>query len=411
MPGISNALSAAMSGMGPAALANPWMAAMGPMMGMLGGIMGNSALSSGMSDIKGLTKYNPYNLSGDFGSVAFGKGAGGATLDPMQQMLRQMLGGSAASMFGGGQMFNQGDFQNALAGNNITGAMQNQNGLLSQMMGNSAFGGLGQIAGNAGGLNSMFSQMLAGGPQDMSGGAMGGLMGMGLQNLQNAGNLSGANGLIQQQLDAQRLLAQPYEDNLRNQFANQEFMKTRGATTGAFGRQSDLQDNLLRADAQRVLGAQGLGLQAQQQLGQLGGQQMGLGQGFLGQNLDFFNQLGNQAQGFGQLGMGAEGMGFGQMLQALQQNQSSGQQRLGNAMNLFGLGNSTFNQSFGQGLGAMGSINDQNSFLLQGLLGSMNAESNRIGSTGLHAQALGGLAQAQGGLLGGLMGGIGGLFN
>ncbi len=379
---------------------------LGPLFGSLGGLFANNALSGSSRQLRRRMASNPTSVFGPFGNLLFRGNQAFVHEDGAMSAMRDMLGSQGLGLLGGG-LFNNANFQSAFNNNDIQGAFQGADSALQQQIGNTAFGGLEGLFNNASGLSNLFSQQLAQGPQDLTGGFQNALFQQGFDTLNSAGDLSG---LIQQNLDASRLLAEPFETNLVNRFNNQEFMRTGGGTSGAFDRQSDLQDNLLRSDAQRVLGAQQLGLQGQGQLQQLGLGQLGLGSNIMGQNLGFFNNLGGLAQGFSGLASGLEGQQFGQMLQSLQQNQSAGQQRLSNALGLFGLGNDTFAQNFNLGLGAHSSILGQNQGMLQGILGLLNADANRIGAQGQFSGALAGLGSQRGGLLGGLLGGIGSLF-
>jgi hypothetical protein len=85
--------------------------------------------------------------------------------------------------------------------------------------------------------------------------------------------------------------------------------------------------------------------------------------------------------------MGTEQLGFSQALQGLQQNQSAGQQRLQNAMNLFGLGSEQFQQGqqgrrqdFLTGLQGQEGLNQQQQLMQQLFLGSLGADAQRIGA-------------------------------
>ena len=57
-------------------------------------------------------------------------------------------------------------------------------------------------------------------------------------------------------------------------------------------------------------------------------------------------------------------------------------------------------------LAAQGAISGMDQLGLQGILGLLNAEANRIGATGMHAQGLGQIGQSRGGLFSGLLGGL-----
>ena len=127
----------------------------------------------------------------------------------------------------------------------------------------------------------------------------------------------------------------------------------------------------------------------------------------LGQNLGQFNQNTNFANQFGQAAQGNEQQQFMQMLQAMGQNQSSGQQRLTNSMNLFGLGRDTQNTAFNQGLAGQGALQANDQMFANLFLGQQNADANRIGAQALNSQSLASLASGQGGAGSGLFGGIG----
>jgi len=384
---------------------------------VIGAWMANEEQGRTTDKLGNAQRSNPAELSGPFGTVDWTRYGGGVqgqvNEDPLSSMFRAMNAGGGLGLLGGG-MANNPDLMRALTDNNMQGAMQNAQGQLGQQAGSSAFGGLGGLFNTGSAVNSGFANQLGSlaqnGPQDFSGGIMGGLQGGGLMNMFNASNLNGSSGLVQQQLDAQRNLAAPWEENQRNMFANNEFLKTAGATSGAGNRTNQFFDNVLRNDSSRVLGAQQLGLQAQNQLGQLGMGMMGQGNDlFMGQ---YGQQSSNALQGFGMSGqqaMGAEGQQFQQLMQALQQNQSAGQQRLGNAMGMFGLGKDTFESQFGLGLQSQQANLNQNQYLSQLMLGLLNADANRIGGAGQFANA-----QQQGGSglgIGSLFSSIGGMFD
>lgn len=318
----------------------------------LAGFFGSeNFLSRGRKRLRKMARFNPLDLFGPFGSIGINREGGTAIESPQLQAFRQAIGQGGLNFLGGG-IFNDPNFQDAFQSNNIRGALDFSNALNSTGIDASAF--------------------------DTSGTANS-LLGLGFGALGSAGDVSG---LINQNLDASRLLAEPFENQLVNRFNNQEFMRTGGATTGAFDRQSDLQDNLLRADAQRVLNAQQLGLQEQSFLG-------GLGTNLIGQ------------------GLNENASNFGRAFQSLGQFQTAGNQRLQNAFNLFGLGSNTLQSQFGLGLGAQDSLLNQNRFFLDAILGSANAESSRIGATSGFANAMAKLYGQSASNVGGFLGGIG----
>jgi hypothetical protein len=147
--------------------------------------------------------------------------------------------------------------------------------------------------------------------------------------------------------------------------------------------------------------------QQQNFLGNLGSQQMGMGQGFLGQNLNQFNQNVQQQ-------MGIEGQQFGQNMQQLGFNASQGQNRLNAAQGMFGMGADTFNQSFGLGLSGADSLTGMNAFGLSAARTPQELQAQVLQGSGQSAAALGGAGEARagaaGGMFGGLASGISGLF-
>jgi len=372
---------------------------------LAGGMMANKTLAGGQNMIKDMTAFNPTNMSGSpMGSWATSHGTNYFTPSNQFSGLASGLGTAGAGLLGGG-LYNDPQLQQALAGMNLPGHYQDaQQGLMQQAFSNynapmfqQGMGNMSQLGNQAAGIAGM-------GPQDTSGGMQQGLFQGGAQNLMQAGNTSG---LVQQQLDASRALAQPGEDRLFNKVQDRLFAQGRMGTTGGSQEFGEAINQIGMADQQRIMNAQQLGMQNQQQLGQLGLGQMQAGTGLMGQNWQNWMGAGQNAQGFaGQLGQ-MEGQGFNQNLQALQQNQTAGQNRLQNAMGLFGMGRQTLEGQAGLGGTLANAYTGLMGLPMQGTLGLLNAEANRIGATGMHAQALGQGAQAQGGLLGGLMGGLG----
>lgn len=369
--------------------------------GLLSGLLGNSQIEEAQGQVQDLSQFNPFQGNiGGLGSFGFANGRGSLQLDPGLQQSQAGLASILPGLLGGGFSGANDLQQGRQVGGGIGGAagfaQQQNNQLANPFFNQSSFANNMQ---NIGGLGNIFANNVAGGPQDFSGGAFGNLLQGGQNNLAQAGNTSG---LVQQNLDASRALAQPFEQNLINNFRNSEFSATRGATSGSGTREDNVIRQLGIADNQRIANAQGLGLQNQQQLGQIGLGQLGQAQGFLGQNLGQFNQNVGAAQGFGQLGAGLENQGFLQQLQALGQNQSAGNNRLQNALSIFNTQTGAFNDSVGLGLGGIGQQTGIGELGLQGVLGLLNAEANRIGATQGHAQALGQLGSASGGFLSGL---------
>ena len=336
-----------------------WAAAIQAAISLYGQNQMKAQIQDGQKTISGMAEFNPQQVQGPMGHFFQ---PGNTTMQAEETAgsaaNRGVLGAMNPNLLGGG-MFNMNNFQNAFQSGtaDMNPAFQNAQQGLGQQMGQSAFGNLGQMHQ--------------------------GMLGMASNAFGQAGN---QDALIQQQLAASNALAAPGENDLINRTQNRLFSQGRLGSTGGSQEFGNTIGSIQQQRNQRVLGAQGLGLQQQGQL-----QNFGLG----------------AMQQAGQF----EGQGFGQMLGSLQQNQSAGQQRLQNANNMFGLGRDTFGQQFGLGLqGQQGQLNQDN-FLMQSILGLMNSENGRIGATGMHASALGNLfgggAAATGGAMGGLANSIG----
>lgn len=365
----------------------------GGMSSLIGGLGG---LFGGLADNKEFQQANnQINQNAGFGdqSANFGFGSGFAGADgqnnfqlggPEQQLL-QMLQGSSGNLLGGG-LFNNQNFQQAFGQNDIAGALGQAQGALGQQAGNSAFGGLGQLFNQSQGLSQGFANQVSQGPQDQTGGLMGQLMGSGFANQQAAGDQSG---LFNQSLNTQRAAAQNggLLDTAINKFRDAGFATGRSGTSGG----ARDQEGFLNSIAQQDLGFQNNAFgQAQQRsnfLGNLGSQQIGQGSGLLGQNLGQFNQQAQFANLFGQQAQSAEGQGFNQMLQSLQQNQSAGNQRLQNAQGLFGLGADVQGQQIGLGQSGFGQGLNQQQMIMQFMNQLRAGENDRIQATGQHSQA------------------------
>lgn len=302
---------------------------LGGLMGLAGLFSGGSHLKNASRDIRDLAAFNPSGIQSPFGNLMFAGGTARFQDSPQNALIRAGLSGGAGALLGGG-IFNDPILQSALQSNDLAGAFQ--------------------------------------GAQSVSDFGAGGLGALGFDALMQAQDQSG---LINQQLEASRALAAPFENQARLQLFDD--LNNKGLlshTTGAdflnkFG------TGLGLADSQRVLNAQTLGL--------------------------------NQQANLRNFGTGAIGQGFNQAM-------TTGQQRLQNAMGLFGLGTDTFANQFGLGLGAAGASQNADSLVLQAILGNLNAEANRIGATQGHAQAIGSLGSQRGSLFGSFFSGLGGLF-
>lgn len=376
----------------------------------LGGLLGFGANARENAQLRGditdLTQFNPSSFNG--GGFGVNPANGNVFMDQLNQALRGGAGAGALAGFGGG-LFNNQSLQEGLGGLDFGGAISGVNNAFGQQA--SPFfnqGTFNQNAGNVSALGNMFASNVAGGPQDFSGGLQSSLFGQGAGNLSAAGDQSA---LFNQSLATQRAAAQPQQDRLFNRLQDRLFATGQLGSTGG----SQQLEGFFNAANQQDLGFQnnafGQAQQQQQFLAGLGQNQIGLGQNFLGQNLGQFNQNAGLAAQFAGLGGQLEGQGFGQQLGALQQNQAGAAGRLQNMQGLLGFGAGLQNQGFTQGLQGGGFLLDQAGFGRDTLINLLNAEANRIGATGLHAQALGSLGgSGSGGFLSGALGAIGGLF-
>ena len=353
--------------------------------GLFGGAQGLKDLKQGTKDIKGLPGMQQQGIGGNFGQVG---GNGQFLASQGIQNQQSALQGLSPALLSGG-LFNDQNFQNAFQNNDIAGALGQANQGFSQQSGNTAFGGMGGLMGQLQGSLG----------QDFSGGLQNQLFGQGMQNQMAAGDQSA---LFNQSLATQRAAAQPQMDRQTNRLQDQLFAK------GLLGQNSTATGEAFRglgeAHAQADLGFQnnafGQSQQMAQFLGQLGGQQMGQGQQFLGQNMNQFNQnIGQQ--------MGLEGQGFNQNLQGMNFNASQGQNRLAAAQGLFGLGNDVMGQNVGLGLGASDSLLAMNQFGLDAARSPAELQAALLQGSGQHSGAIANLAQAQADASGGLFGGIG----
>jgi hypothetical protein len=356
----------------------------------------DSSKLGAIGDISNLAAFNPFAAQTGAGQFSFGQGAGSFNENMQTQAMRQALNQQMAQGFGGG-MLNDPNLQAAMQGNNIGGAMNqaNQASMMGVMPGVDPsiqnFFNLGRDLGQGFDPRS---------PQDMSGGQMGQLRSAGIQNQMAAGDFTG---LQNSELATMRAAAQPELDRQRQSMEKSLFAK--GMLGGGSTQTGEAFRGLAEAQGQQDLGFQqeafNRAAQRSSLLGNLG----------LGQTLGAQQNLIQNMMGANQLGSGALGQQFQQQFQGIGQMQSAGNQRLQNALNLFGVGQGAQQQGFGQGLQSAQQLQNMNQFGLTGILGLLNAEANRIGGTGAHAQALGQVGQNQGGFLGGIMGGIGDLFS
>lgn len=374
---------------------------LGDLAGGLGGLFDSQQQQQRISGIEDRAQFQPQTFSagGVSGGLSGTNTSGQFTGN--EALIQQLLGGAGASMLGGQTGFGTGGLNQFLSqGLNIGNQFGQTAGLLNQQLGNTAFGGLGGMAGTAGMLGNQFAGQLMGGPQDFSGGAMSGLLGGGMQNIGAAGN---QDALRQQFLGSQRASAEGGINQAINRLQDRQFAQGRMGSTGGAQETQSFLDALAQQDLGFQNNAFGLAQSEAGRLGQLGLGQVGQGAGLLGQNLGQFNQAGQMAQGFMGLGAGLEGQQFGQNLQSLGQNQSAGLQRLQSAQGLLGMGSDIFGGAQARGLGALDLGSQRQASLRDFMLGLRNAESDRIQAAGASSQALAG---AQGGGTGGFLGGL-----
>jgi len=369
----------------------------------LGGLFGaRNDVNAAREDIRNLPgMQGPPSLSGNFGTSE----GGNFQLNPELQGLQTGVAGGAQNMLSGGQ-FNDPRFQQAFQNNDIAGAFQSQQGLLNQQLGNNVFGGGQQAFNTSTGLAQGFANQVAGGPQDFSGGLQQGLFNQGFQNQLAAGD---QRALFDQSLAQQRAAFAP--EAARQQQSVEQSLFSKGMLGAGSTNTGDAFRGLFEAQGAQDFAfqdrANDLAFQQQNFLGNLGSQQLGQGQNFLGQNLGQFNQNVQNFQGLQGLAQGMEGQQFGQNLQALGHNQRAGQQRLADSLGLFQQGSDLFNQSFGLGLQGAGAGLDFGRFGLEGAGMPFNLQANLLEGSSGSAQALNQAGQNSASATGNLFSGVG----
>lgn len=355
-------------------------------MQLLGGLFGSNNAQEGIDQLTQMSQANPFSGQiGGLGGFNLGSQGGSVALDPMLAASRNMVGGMLPSLFSGGPFMQQ--IMNS--GVDLAGAMGQSDQALQQQA--NPFYNQANFANNMSNisqLGNMFSSNVAqGGSQRTQG-----MFSRGFDALNRAGDVEG---LVNQQLEAMRTLAAPEEARIANNYFDREFMGTRGATTGAQDRRFNEAAVANQRDAQRVLGAQQLGLTEQ-------GMMQQLGMGLLGQGQQAFGQEIAGAQNFAQLGLAGENQGFMQGLQALQQNQNAGLSRVQNALGVLGMGQNMFGQNVGLGMQGFGQMADLG-LGMGGIVSSLlNADAARIGAQGYFAQPMAQLYGDKGSFLSGL---------
>ena len=356
---------------------------------MFGGAAQSGAFDAAEKNIKSLPGQDTTGISGNFGQVgANGRFTGSEQFQGQQNQLAQ---GSNAMLQGG--MFNDPGLQQALSQNNMAGALGQANQAFGAQSGNTQFGGMQNL------YNNMQGQL----GQDFSGGMQQNLFNQGMQNQMAAGDQSA---LFNQSLNTQRQAAAP--ELARQQQAMEQSLFGKGMFGAGTTQTGEGYRGLFEAQGAQDLAMQnnafGQANQQAQFLAGLGGQQMGQGQQFLGQNLGQYN---NTAQNL----MNLEGQGFNQNLQGMGFNSSQGQNRLNAAQGMFGLGQDTFAQNFGLGLQGAGMGLDYNRFGLDAARSPQELQAQLLSGGGLHAQAYAGMApgagQAKQGMFSGIADGLG----
>lgn len=429
--------------------------------GLFGGGFANVTGLDGAMDMAG------QSMPGSFQNLqsVLGQQMGGSAFGGMGGLFSQanQLGNIFANQAAQGPQDVSGGVQGQMFGSGLANQFSSSNPAFNnQLIGT----GMGNLQSATGG------QTFGVGNQDFSGGMQNQLFGQGMANQMLAGNQSG---LFNQSLNTQRQAATQggLLDSAINKLQNRQFATGRLGTTGGAGETQSFLDAVARQDLGFQNNAFGQAQQQQQLLAQLGGQQMNQAGNIFGQNLgqnlgisQFMNQqqlgqqglraeigLGQLGQGLGQqrftgqLGLdqtaqgagllsqslgqfnnqaglasnfmnlagGFEGQGFGQNLQALQQNQSAGMQRLQSAQGLLGFGDSLFGSSFNRGLGATEGLLGIGGMGLEAAALPFQLQASLLGASGAHAGALSDMASAsasaRGGLFGGIADTIGGLFS
>ncbi len=352
----------------------------GDAIGELGGLFGRQDDRALFTDQQQFnqdqSQSNPFGFQGAQGGLAFDGQTGSATMTPEQQAILQQTQGGIGGFLQGAQD------PNALQA--IQPAFQQQQGVLNQQLGSSAFGGLGGLQQQSQGLAQQFGNQAGQGVQDASQGGQQFLFNQGQNFLQQSGN---QNQLIQNQLANLNAVAAPGEARARQNAQESIFARTGGATSGGRDEFAQLLARQDTSRAQRELGASQLGLQQQGQLAQQGFQAFNQGSQLFGQNQNAFGQQIQGANQFGSRAAGLEGQQFGQNLQSQGFNQSAGQNRLQNAMNMFGLQEQTAQNRFNTGLAGQGVLDQQQQTSQDLFLGSLGADAERINAQGEFAQA------------------------
>lgn len=366
----------------------------------LGGLLSSGSQNDALAQAAQMAQFNPFNVTGAAGNVAFGDDSVNLTPTGAIGDIQSQLGGLTGGLFGGGGTQNFAQFAQGLGNEQLPGLFAQSQQALGQLP-TGAFQQFMQGTGaNVGALQGAGFGNLAAGGFDPNAQRAQNLFGMAQQKFgQNFGDVRS------QRLGLLREQAAPFEERAQNQFQQQLFDKgifnestPGGLLAESFGR------GLGQADFARQLNASDFA-QQQQNINFGQGQQL-FGQALGAQQQDIGRALGFGGLGLQQLGGAQAGLGgmFGGALDFSNLGASRGQQRLGQAQNIFGFGQQLGQQQFGQGLQGLGGLLGINADMRQ-----LAALGGNLGSAGAQAgAAAGGFLSQQTDPLGTFLGSLGG---
>ncbi len=357
-----------------------------------------SASENAANRMADASRFNPWNVTGDLGTVGFNGGEMRATLSPQQQQLQQYLTGAGQGFLGGlGNLASTGGIGSGLQ--NAYMQYLNNPGYQSQQ---------GNILDPAAQLGAQaFSQAQQGNPFAGLQGQFGQQSSNILNTLDGDFNPQAAAGSYTNNLRAQ---AQPENQRAVNSTVQNLFNRGRLGSTGG----AEVMGRLAEAQNQQDLGFQVAG---QQYGGAEQSRLAGLAQNF-GQQAGMLGSIGSniQSNNYGNFG-GLANLYSGVDTSLYNMDQTRINQRFQNAMNLFGMGNS--NQMMMGQLG--GSLINQGQGLNQNLMSLMGLgidsgrASSAAGAAGsgmlpMVAQAQGNQANAYASMFGSALGSFGNYY-
>jgi hypothetical protein len=387
----------------------------------VGGAMKASAQSKAAKRAANAAAFNPYNITGAGGSVTFGPG-GQATVrdDAQSRQFREMFGGQAMNLLGGGaanqqSIENAAAFGNAMLPGTMMGALQSSdasglaggvdaftnysmnNAMMGQQGGQAALGQAAAFGSRQTGINEGMAQNLFG------------------QGLQALGNTDFSQ-LADQQIAAQRAFARPGEERAVNAKFGNLFNRGVLSQTGGERQIGELALAQEQADIQRVMGAQ-------QFANQLGQQNRAFGLGAIGQgfgaraqdqqfNLGAANMFSGMGQNLMQFGQQAAGQGLQAQQGFNELLNTRGQQRLQNVTQMLGFGQNLQQSNINQALGLFGGIQGLNANQRQliALGGNLGGQQSAAGAQQGQFM-MQGAGSPMGGFLSGMGSGIMGAFS